>query len=70
MGDPILAEDWAIRERLGESGSFEPENLKSVEEDLVGRLATLAEIRTHLEPAYRDYQDQLGELYMIHSGTR
>jgi hypothetical protein len=64
----ILSDDWALRSEFGEDARFSPENIKKVEKSLVGRLATLAEIRDHLVPEYREYQAQLKELYQIRAG--
>jgi len=61
----MLASDWALRSDLGKDAALSPKSLGKAEKELIKRLAATAEIRGHLEPAYRDYQDQLNELYSI-----
>lgn len=64
----ILAGDWAIRNEVGENAKFDPTTIITTEKLLMKRLEKTADIREFLEPAYRDYQSQLEELYEIQSG--
>ena len=64
----ILANDWAIRDEIGADAKFNAKTIAKTEKLVMKRLENIADIREYLEPAYRDYQSQLMELYALRTG--